>query len=259
MLIVPPAVELIFSFTLVVSSASVEGKSRCILALDGLAFFLLALTDFLAHIVPSISTSLHAFSIVDTVIAAASLLPLLFYTLFLFLFARSSLIPSLPSRFSRVVTVSLFLAIPATLITNELSSLIGLTHTSLPPAPNTQTPPTLEVGFSTHFHQRLSLFFSATCLVLLTLFQLLLFMLAFVRLARGFIDERRIESARRENPSGREEIHLFRGVGWLTAGLKLGAIESAVGFANTSFGVAITRRTLRLFSRGTVIIGVMKG
>ena len=52
---------------------------------------------------------------------------------------------------------------------------------------------------------------------------------------------------------------LFRGLGWLVIGAKISAIESAVGFATTSFGVILTRRILRMIGRACIIIGVIKG
>ena len=52
---------------------------------------------------------------------------------------------------------------------------------------------------------------------------------------------------------------LFRGLGWLVVGAKISAIESAIGFATTSFGVILTRRVLRMIGRACIIIGVIKG
>ncbi len=42
-------------------------------------------------------------------------------------------------------------------------------------------------------------------------------------------------------------------------GLKLGAIETVVGFAHTSFSGALIRRVLRLLARACLCIGVVKG
>ena len=114
--------ELVFSFTLAVTTASVEDRKRWMLVLDRLSFFLFSLADLLARAIPRAPSFVHVFSIIDTTVAAASLLPLLFYTLFLFLYTRTTLIAFLPSR---VATFSLFAGIPLTLATNEISSLIG--------------------------------------------------------------------------------------------------------------------------------------
>lgn len=55
------------------------------------------------------------------------------------------------------------------------------------------------------------------------------------------------------------EAHLFRGLGWIVAGMKLGAIETVIGFAHGGFGVAFTRRVLRLLAHACLIIGIVKG
>ncbi|KAF8501293.1 hypothetical protein JB92DRAFT_2976341 [Gautieria morchelliformis] len=263
-LVVPPAVELVYSFTLAVTSAPLARRARWLLVLDGLTFFLLALADFLPHVIPATAASTpHVFALIDTVVAAASLLPLLFYTLFLLLFARASLLSYLPSRFARVTALALLATIPPILAANTLGSLLGITHTVVPA--HGRAPLVVVAGAAPVLLQRLAQFFSAATLALLTVFQAILFVLAFVRVVRGFLDERRIEAAAADHKHGpdadpeREEIHLFRGLGWFAGGLKLGAVETVVGFANVSFAVVVTRRVLRLFARGTLVIGVIKG
>ncbi|KAF8581113.1 hypothetical protein K439DRAFT_253336 [Ramaria rubella] len=248
-LLVPPSIELVFSLTLALSNSSCSRK-RWILVLDGVSFFLLALADFLAHVLNGASSSVDTFEIIDFVLAGASFFPIFAYMLFLFLFARSGLFNLLPARFSRVAKFSLFAIMPPIIVFNELGSLLGISHTRVQISNQTTG---IAVGFSTALFQRISLFFSAGTLALFTLFQASVFSLVFIRLVRAFIDERRVESTQRD------EIHLFRGIGWLAAGLKLGAIETVVGFANISFAVSITRRALRLFGRGLLIIGVIKG
>lgn len=53
--------------------------------------------------------------------------------------------------------------------------------------------------------------------------------------------------------------HLIRGTGWISGGVKLGAIETAVGFAQGGFSGAFTRRLIRLFGRLCLVIGLIKG
>jgi hypothetical protein len=53
--------------------------------------------------------------------------------------------------------------------------------------------------------------------------------------------------------------HLMRGTGWIAGGIKLGAIETVIGFAQGGFGGALTRRLLRLFSRLAIVIGLIRG
>lgn len=69
----------------------------------------------------------------------------------------------------------------------------------------------------------------------------------------AFVDKRRIEA------TSSDEAHLVLGIGWISGGLKLGAIETVIGFANAGFGTAMTRRILRVLSRAFLIIGVVKG
>lgn len=249
----PAAVEALFSLILAFADSSLRGPKRWILVIDGLSFFSLALLDLLAHLVSGISSSQQAFSVLDFVIAALSFIPLFAYLSFLLLFANSNLRNSIPSRFRLMLTVLLSVAIPLVITFNELGSLLGVSHQSLAAAGKA---PVLAVGFLNDTFQRISVFFSSITLVLLVLFQVSLFTLTFVRVVRAFIDERRFEEVPR-NPT--EQIHLFRGLGWLSLGLKLGAIESVVGFAENCFAVVLTRRLLRLFGRGAVIIGVIKG
>lgn len=253
---IPAAVEAFFSLVLALADSSLRGRKRWILVCDGLSFFILALLDFLAHFISGISTSQTVFSAIDFALATTSFIPILAYLLFLVLFAKSNLARSIPSRFRRILTISLSLVIPLTITFNELGSLLGISHKNVATAGES---PFLAVGFSNNTFQHISLFFSSAALIFLVLFQATLFTLAFVRVVRAFIDERRVEDDSRHRHEHAEQIYLFRGLGWLSVGLKLGAIESVVGFADTSFAVVLTRRLLRLFGRGAVIIGVIKG
>jgi hypothetical protein len=81
------------------------------------------------------------------------------------------------------------------------------------------------------------------------------FMVFFVRLASCVLAQYNIE----DRATSEWEGILFRGLGWLVIGTKLSAIESAIGFATTSFGVILTRRVLRMIGRACIIIGVIKG
>ncbi|THH00305.1 hypothetical protein EW026_g2197 [Hermanssonia centrifuga] len=70
------------------------------------------------------------------------------------------------------------------------------------------------------------------------------------------VNQKRIDDTVNGND---QEAHLFNGMGWITAGIKLGVIETVVGFAPAVFGEAITRRVLRFLGRAMLIIGVIKG
>lgn len=96
-------------------------------------------------------------------------------------------------------------------------------------------------------------FFNSITLALLTAYQAINFCFAFIRLTKIFLNQRRIEM------SSTDEAHLFRGTGWITGALKLGAIETVIGFADGNFGVALTRRILRFLARAFLCIGIVKG
>jgi len=254
-LLAPPALEVLFSLTLAFTNSSIRGRKRWLLVLDGLAFFLLALADTLAHVIPDVTSSVLAFRIFDLSIAGASFIPILAYTLFLALFSHANLVKYIPSRFSRVIMVTLFVLIPFIVASNEIGSLLGITHTKVKLSNLTTV---LGIEISSITMQRIASFFSFLAVTLLTLFQATNFVLSFVRVVRAFVDARRAEPGE-SSPEGKDEIHLFRGLGWVSAGLKLGAIETVVGFADINFGVALTRRILRFFGRAMLIIGVIKG
>ena len=115
------------------------------------------------------------------------------------------------------------------------------------------TPIELGVGFS---NPTAEMFISSVTLVLLTAFQAANFCIAFYRLVRAFSHQRTLDTSQQEKEM---EAHLFRGLGWIVAGMKLGAIETVIGFAQGGFGIVITRRILRLLSHACLIIGIVKG
>lgn len=105
-------------------------------------------------------------------------------------------------------------------------------------------------------NEQLVIFFNSLTLVVLTAFQAINFCMAFYRLIKAIINQKRIDSTEGGND---REAHLINGIGWVSAGLKFGAIETVIGFAPGIFGTAITRRILRLLGRGCLTIGVVKG
>ncbi len=52
---------------------------------------------------------------------------------------------------------------------------------------------------------------------------------------------------------------LFKGIGWINAGIKLGAIETLIGFVFFGIPIAYARRVIRLLGRALLCIGVAKG
>ena len=120
--------------------------------------------------------------------------------------------------------------------------------------PAGQAPETVfTIGFSSPTHQELWTFFTSLTLALLASFQFATSCFAFIRLTLAILDQRRIESQRGDG------AHLIKGIAWITGSLKLGAIETVVGFVGGGFGVVLTRRILRLLVRAFMCIGVAKG
>lgn len=108
-------------------------------------------------------------------------------------------------------------------------------------------------GFTNSHEESLWTFFTSTTLALLIVYQATVFCISFFRLARAIIDQRRIEK------EGSDQAHFINGIGWISLALKLGAVESVVGFAGGSFGADLTRRIMRMVARGCLCIGIVKG
>ncbi|KAG6885081.1 hypothetical protein C0993_006042 [Termitomyces sp. T159_Od127] len=79
------------------------------------------------------------------------------------------------------------------------------------------------------------------------------FCLAFYRLIRTLITQRLIEA------TASDETQFVRGTAWITVGLKLGEIETIIGFATNAYWIAMARRIVRLLARASLIIGLIKG
>lgn len=102
----------------------------------------------------------------------------------------------------------------------------------------------------------IQMFFNTFTLVLFMSYQALCFCMCFYRLVHAMVDQRRIDVTAQGNDN---ERHLFHGTAWLALGIKLGAVETVVGFATGDFGLSLTRRILRFVGRACLIIGVIKG
>jgi len=98
-------------------------------------------------------------------------------------------------------------------------------------------------------------FLRSISLALLVIYQVITFLVFFIRLASCMLAQYNIE----DRAAAEWEGILYRGLGWLAVGAKISAVETAVGFATTSFGVILTRRVLRMIGRACIIIGVIKG
>ncbi|KAF8185823.1 hypothetical protein K438DRAFT_1836386 [Mycena galopus ATCC 62051] len=249
LLIIPTGLELIFSTALIFTNWG-TGWRHLLLTAEGWSYFALVLLELLSHTIPAVRDSVTVFSIVDIVLGATSFLPIFFYTLFVYLFSRGELIDTLPKRFQRIANVLLLFFIPAVVALNELSSFIGIHRRTL--SSNGQS--IVAIGFNTFADQQLWTFLTSLTLALLTAFEAINFCFAFYRLIRAFVDQRRIET------TSSDAAHLIRGIGWITAGFKLGAIETVVGFVeNGGFGAVLVRRIVRFLSRAFLIVGIIKG
>ncbi|KAK6996008.1 hypothetical protein R3P38DRAFT_3074033 [Favolaschia claudopus] len=248
LLIIPTALELIFSTTLILTNWG-TGRRHLLLTAEGWSYFALALLELLSHNLPAVRDSVTVFRTVDIVLGATSFLPIFFYTLFVYLFTRGELIDTLPQRFQRIANVLLLFFIPAIIALNELSSFVGI-HYGLT---NVDGVVSVAIGFLSFNDQQLWTFLTSLTLALLTAFEAINFCFAFYRLIRAFVDQRRIET------TSSDTTHLIRGIGWIAGGFKLGAIETVVGFAQGGFGGALTRRILRFLARAFLIIGIVKG
>lgn len=112
---------------------------------DGSAFYTVALLDLLSHLVPEARNHLQAFKIFDIVIGeylcistrfdaervipgALSFVPTLLYTIFLFLFAQTYFLPTIP-RLPRIITKYALLAlIPIIIAMGEVGSFLGISY-----------------------------------------------------------------------------------------------------------------------------------
>ncbi|KAF7292495.1 hypothetical protein MKEN_01473800 [Mycena kentingensis (nom. inval.)] len=248
LLIIPTALELLFASALIFTNRG-NGWRHLLLTAEGWSYFALALLELLSHTLPAVRDSVSVFSVVDIILGATSFLPIFFYTLFVYLFTRGELIGTLPKRLQNVASVLLIFFIPAVIALNELSSFIGVQRRTI----TLNDRQVVAIGFRTFNDQQIWTFLSSITLALLTGFQAINFCFAFYRLIRAFVDQRRIET------TSSDQAHPIRGIGWISGGLKLGAIETVVGFAQGGFGGALTRRILRFLARGCLVVGMVKG
>ncbi|KZT08137.1 uncharacterized protein LAESUDRAFT_77405 [Laetiporus sulphureus 93-53] len=223
-------------------------RQHVLLTSEGLAYFSIALLDFLVHVIPAVDRSLGVFKPLDILTGAASSIPLLLYTLFLYFFTASDFIPTLPEHFRIVARYSLLFLIPEIIAANELASFVSISYRIFGN--------TVEVGF---VDQATHIGFDSLTLGLLIVFQMIVFTIAFYRLEKAFENRRNIKVANRTGNGAALKAHLFNGLGWIVAGTLLGSIESMVGLAEGGFALALTRRILRLLGHSSLIIGVFNG
>ncbi|KAF8186333.1 hypothetical protein BJ912DRAFT_813541, partial [Pholiota molesta] len=248
LLVIPTALEVIFTTSLIF--VNWNGRKRhLLLTAEGWVYFILSLVELVSDIVPGAHDNLSLFRAFDVGIGVTSFLPIFFYTFFLFILTSNDLAETLPKRIKNVAKLSLILFVPAIIIFNEIASFVGITiGKSFSRSLATQT--IVAVGFASDREQSLWAFFTSTTLALLIAFQAAVFCFAFFRLSRALLDQRQFEK------EGSDKAHFVNGMGWLCGSTKIGALESVVGFAGGSFGIAITRRIMRMVARGCLCIGI---
>lgn len=113
--------------------------------------------------------------------------------------------------------------------------------------PNTE----ITVRFFSENSKTVWTFLNSTALAFLLIYQFFNFLLAVVRIGRHFMgrQSKAMISSRRS----------IGGIGWIAAGIKLGAIDTLLGFIPVVFEVALARRLLRMFGRGFLVYGVANG
>ncbi|KAF5325435.1 hypothetical protein D9619_009763 [Psilocybe cf. subviscida] len=252
-LVIPTVLEVLCSSSLIFKHKSI-GRKHLLLTAEGWVYLLLSVSQMISEIVPAVRDNLNVRRAFDTGIGVASFLPLFFYTFFFFVFTSSELLETLPKQFINIAKYSIVLFIPAIVVFNEIASFTGVVIRSLPlpDAPQGSRDVT-QFFFLDKRSDLLWSFFTSLTLALLTAFQAAVFSFAFFRLVRAILNQRRIEN------NDLDKAHLFNGIVWLCAGVKIGALESLVGLFGGGFGLALTRRIMRMMSRGCIAVGIAKG
>ncbi|KAJ4490452.1 hypothetical protein J3R30DRAFT_80993 [Lentinula aciculospora] len=243
-LFVPTGVEFLFASSLMFRTWGSD-RRHLFLTFEGWVYFALALLELLSHIIPAVREDLAVFKAVDIVLGALSSIPLLLYTIFLCFFTCTQFLDGVPQRLRIFTKFMLIILIPVLIVFNEVASFIGITHRVIGT--------TVAVGFSDSQNKTLWTIFTDFDLGFITIYQALNFSFAFFRLTKAFLEQERIES------SDTDVALLLRGTGWVTLGIKLGAVESVIGFVTPQFGVVLARRIIRLLGRASLIIGLLKG
>ncbi|KAF5348839.1 hypothetical protein D9756_009715 [Leucocoprinus leucothites] len=244
LLIIPVALELIFSTSLLFTNWR-SGRRHLLLVAEGWVIFLLSLIEVLSFVLPAVRDHVPTFRSVDQSIGALSFIQLLFYMSFLYSWVQDECLPIVPRRIRQIARLLLLILIPAVIAMNTIASFVGVSYQ--------KGPRHVVVTFADDRASFVWPFFSSITLALVTLFQASCFCFAFYRLIRAFLVQRRIEV------ESKDAAVLFRGIGWINLGIKVGAIETVVGFAFSGVPIVYVRRVLRMLSRAFLCIGIAKG
>ncbi|TFK29444.1 hypothetical protein FA15DRAFT_700042 [Coprinopsis marcescibilis] len=247
-IVIPAVIEVIFTSSLPIVLWNSGQRRQFLLTLDSWIYLLLSILDLISHVAPASSRNIQVFTGLDIAIGVMSFLPLLLYTFFLHKYANAELLvntPTLPRTLAKVASLLLLIAIPVIIAANEVASFFGIRRI----VSNSD----MLIGFDNPTSLQINTFFSSLTLALLIVFQAIVFLIVFFRLITALMNQRSFQN------TGRDAAHLINGVAWLSLGMKLGAIETTIGFAGGMFGLVITRRIIRFVGRACLCIGIIKG
>lgn len=265
-LLVPPAIEALVSLFFI-RTVWRNGRKRWLLVAEAWIFLLLTILDFASHAAVRASPSLTVFKPLDNAVGALSFVPLVLYMSFLFLLTRADLLPLVrPASLRTIFQFAIFSFIPPVVMTNELGSLLGISYRVRP----TDLGPVAEIGFLSATSKALSTAFTDATVVVLAVFQLLIFLLCTWHISRAWASNG--DSAvvfqpappQRQRSNSHSSSYLgdeqgVRGLSWLALALALGVAETFIAFAPQGFSVVLARRILRVLARGFLLYALVRG
>ncbi|CAE6436060.1 unnamed protein product [Rhizoctonia solani] len=261
-LIIPPVLEAIISLFLIWTVWR-NGRKRWLLIIEAWMFLILAILDYVSHALVRGMWSVSVFEPMDKAVGVLSGIPILAYTSFLFLLIRSDLLPTIsPSILRTTFQFTLISLIPPTLMSHELGSLLGVSYrintiTLIP-----------ETGFANLTTRSLSYAFTTSAIVILSSFQLLIFLLCTWRISQAW--DRASQPVFISAMGGRTRSNStstsylgdergIRGLSWLALGLAIGATETLLSLGPQTFVLVLVRRILRILSRASLIYALYRG
>ncbi|KAJ2922902.1 hypothetical protein H1R20_g14160, partial [Candolleomyces eurysporus] len=250
-ILIPTLLEVISTSSLIITLWNSGHRRHLLLTAEGWIYFILSVLELLTRVLGAAQNNVDVFSGLDVTIGVASFIPLFLYTFFLYIYSDSELLPnalSLPKKLGKVACLVLLILIPAIVGSNEVASFVGIQRRT-----NPQDPAQILIGFTTQRNFSVNAFFSSLSLALVTLFQATIFLITAFRLITAIFNRRRFENL------GQDATHMLNGIGWLAAAMKLGAVESVIGFAGGGFEVVLTRRFIRFIARACLTLGIVKG
>ena len=262
-LIIPPAIQFIASFFLARKSLGHTKRKNSLIFIEAFVFFGLAIADFALHITlpdSAMAIGVGGFSLADRAIGALgrhnqtkcvsclflksgiiTFIPILSYTLFLFLFLNLHILPFLPPLFHAFFKYILAALIPLIIAFDELGSLLGMAYGSVDGS--------LAQGFLTPSAQYTAHVFTTTSLTLFFVVQFKASIVCGPLLSR---------MARIRKLGGAIPGTYPAATIWLALGITFGACDTLVGFVDESFAAVLTRRILMASSRVLVIIALIQ-